>query len=152
MKEIKVVVVRERAMKSSAQSITGPKELCALLKRRACSLDRENFWVVHLDVRNVPLSFETISVGTISSTIVHPRETFKSAILLGASSIICAHNHPSGNLEPSDEDIELTKRLVKVGELVGIQVLDHVIITSLGSYTSLRETKPKLFTGRDYND
>ena len=152
MKEIRVVVVRERAMKSSAQSITGPRDLCAILKRRACALDRENFWVVHLNVQNIPLSFETISIGSVSSTLVHPRETFKSAILLGASSIVCAHNHPSGNLEASDEDIELTKRLVKVGDLVGIPVLDHVIITSQGTFTSLREKKPRLFTGRDYND
>jgi DNA repair protein RadC len=152
MNEIKVVVVRERAMKSSAKSITGPRELCALLKRRARTLDREVFWVVHLNVQNIPLSFETVSVGTVSSTLVHPRETLKSAILLGASSIILAHNHPSGNPEASEEDIELTKRMVKVGDLVGIPVLDHVIITSQGSFTSLRETKPKLFTGRNYND
>lgn len=78
------------------------------------------------------------SKGTIDCTVVHPREVFKGAILLNSANIILTHNHPTGNPTPSEEDIELTKRLVECGELLGIKVLDH-IITGDGVFHSLRE-------------
>ena len=83
-----------------------------------------------LDTKNRIISKELISKGTINQSIVHPREVFKSAIKKGANSIILVHNHPSGSLIPSNADIEVTKRLDKVGDLVGIQVLDHIIVSS----------------------
>ena len=91
-----------------------------------------------LDARNQLLGINTVSVGTLNSSIVHPRECFKPAILMGAASIILAHNHPSGDTTPSREDIELTKRLRDAGEILGIEVLDHLIITDTSSL-SLKE-------------
>ncbi|WP_240420333.1 RadC family protein [Paenibacillus periandrae] len=92
------------------------------------NLDREHFIVIYLNVKNRVIGRETISIGSLNAAIVHPREVFKAAIRRGAASIICAHNHPSGKPDPSSEDIELTKRLVEAGEIVGIEVLDHIIV------------------------
>lgn len=102
-------------------------------------LDKEHFVLLMLDTKNRVIGRETISVGTINSGLVHPREVFKAAIRRGAVSIIGAHNHPSGDSTPSPQDIELTKRLVEAGDLVGIELLDHVIMGSL-SNTSLKES------------
>lgn len=90
--------------------------------------DREHFVCCHLDVRNRLLSRETVSIGHLTSALVHPREVFKAAILANAASIVLVHNHPSGDPEPSREDVDITRRLADVGRIVGIPVLDHVII------------------------
>jgi DNA repair protein radc len=99
---------------------------------------KENFVVLYLNARNQLIHKETISIGTISASLIHPREIFEPAIKFLASQIIVAHNHPSGDLSPSDEDIKVTKRLTAAGELLGIEVLDHLIITANG-FTSLKE-------------
>ncbi|WP_076316071.1 RadC family protein [Paenibacillus odorifer] len=101
-------------------------------------LDKEHFVLLFLDTKNKVIGRETISIGTINTALVHPREVFKAAIRRGAVSIIGAHNHPSGDGTPSKEDVELTKRLVEAGELIGIDLLDHVIIGSQ-SNTSMKE-------------
>lgn len=101
-------------------------------------LDKEHFVLLFLDTKNKVIGRETVSIGTINQGLVHPREVFKAAIRRGAVSIIGAHNHPSGDSTPSPQDIELTKRLVEAGELLGIQLLDHIIIGS-ESNTSLKE-------------
>lgn len=101
-------------------------------------LSEEEFWVMCLDVKNKNIGNFRTSKGTIDCTVVHPREVFKGAILLNSANIILTHNHPTGNPTPSEEDIELTKRLVECGELLGIKVLDH-IITGDGVFRSLRE-------------
>jgi len=102
--------------------------------------DKEHFWVLHLDVRNRIKLIELVSLGTLNSSIVHPREVFTSAVGERSAQIIISHNHPSGEHTPSDDDIGLTKRLVKAGELLGIALLDHVIVTSTG-YTSMKEKR-----------
>ncbi|MBS3150539.1 DNA repair protein RadC [Candidatus Woesearchaeota archaeon] len=89
---------------------------------------KEVLKVVLLDTKNVPISIKEVSVGTLNSSLIHPREVFKDAIKESANSIILVHNHPSGNCEPSSEDIEMTKLLVQAGEHLGVKVLDHVII------------------------
>lgn len=91
---------------------------------------REVFATIHLDSKNRILCVETVSVGCLTSAIVHPREVFKSALLSSAAAVVLVHNHPSGDPTPSREDLELTKRLKEAGELLGIRVLDHVIIGS----------------------
>lgn len=101
--------------------------------------DKEHFVVVYLNTKNVVIGQETISIGTLNSALVHPREVFKAAIRRGAASIIACHNHPSGDPTPSPEDISLTKRIAEAGEIVGIELLDHVIIAG-NKYVSLRET------------
>jgi len=90
--------------------------------------DRECIVAIHLDCKNKINSVETISVGTLNSTLTHPREVFKGAILANAAAIILGHNHPSGNPTPSQEDITLTRRLAEAGRILGIEVLDHIIL------------------------
>lgn len=91
---------------------------------------REVFATIHLDSKNRLLCVETVSVGSLSAAIVHPREVFKAALLSSAAALVLVHNHPSGDPTPSREDLELTQRLKEAGELLGIRVLDHVIIGS----------------------
>ena len=98
----------------------------------------EVFVVVFLDARNHPIGFHEVSRGTLTESLVHPREVFRAAIAIGAARIAVAHNHPSGDPTPSREDIELTKRLRDAGELLGIKVLDHIIIGD-GHHVSLAE-------------
>lgn len=102
------------------------------------SKQKEHFCVFFLDTRQRIIGRETISIGTLNTSLVHPRECFRTAIVKNCCSIIIAHNHPSGSLEPSAEDLSLTKRLVEGGKLIGIEVLDHVIVTA-EAYVSLRE-------------
>jgi DNA repair protein RadC len=93
---------------------------------------REHFVVLLLNARHEVERRETISIGSLNASIVHPREVFLPAILHSAASVVLVHNHPSGDPEPSEEDLSITRRLVEVGELVGIGVLDHVIVGSRG--------------------
>lgn len=98
---------------------------------------KENFIVLYLNARNQVISKETISVGTLNASVVHPREVFQPAVSKSAASIILAHNHPSGDTDPSEDDIELTKRMIKAGEIMGIEVLDHIIVSKKG-YLSMK--------------
>lgn len=90
---------------------------------------KEHFVVFFLDTRNQQIQREIISIGTLNANLVHPREVFEPAILHNAAQIIVCHNHPSGNPEPSDEDLAITRRLQEAGKILGIEVLDHVIVT-----------------------
>jgi len=90
--------------------------------------DRENFYVLHLNAKNIILGKELISIGSLTNSIIHPREVFKGAILNNSASIICVHNHPSGDPSPSEEDIAITHRLLAAADIIGIEILDHVII------------------------
>lgn len=101
--------------------------------------DQEQFEAVFLNTKNVVIGRKTIFKGSLNASIVHPRELFREALKLSAASIIVGHQHPSGDPTPSREDIEVTKRLHKVGETVGIELLDHVIIGESGKFTSLKE-------------
>ncbi len=93
---------------------------------------KEHFVIFYLDSRNNEVKREIISVGTLNASIVHPREVYEPAIQHSAAHVIVAHNHPSGDPEPSDEDRALTERLVEAGKILGIELLDHVIVTSTG--------------------
>ena len=99
---------------------------------------KEHFVALYLDGANRVIHKETVSIGTLNQSIVHPREVFRPAILHNSASIIVAHNHPSGTLKASDEDKEITKRLEKAGEILGIKLLDHIIITN-GGFLSLKD-------------
>ena len=99
---------------------------------------KEYFIALYLNARNQLILKETISVGTLTASLVHPREVFEPAIRHFASSVVIAHNHPSDNPEPSEEDIKLTETLIRAGKLLDIDLLDHVIITDIG-YTSFKE-------------
>lgn len=99
---------------------------------------KENFIAMCLNARNQIIRKETISIGSLNASIVHPREVFQPAVTESAASVVLVHNHPSGDVRPSDDDIQLTRRLVKAGEIMGIEVLDHVIVSEKG-YLSMKE-------------
>lgn len=120
--------------------ITSPADAASLLMAEMRYLDREVFKAMLLNTKNRVLSTVTISVGVLDSSLAHPREVFKEAIIRSAASVIVVHNHPSGEPEPSRQDIELTKRLRESGDLLGITVLDHIIIGD-NRFVSLRERK-----------
>lgn len=117
--------------------ISSPADVDRLLRGRIANLDRENFVAVLLNTKNEVIEIATVSVGTLSSSLVHPREVFKPAIRASAASVILAHNHPSGKVEPSREDREVTKRLTKAAGILGMDVLDHVIVGD--GYFSMKE-------------
>jgi len=114
-----------------------PDEVTALVRGRLKGKKKEHFLALLLDTRNQLIKLVEISVGSLDASIVHPREVFKEAISASAASVIFAHNHPSGDPEASDDDIRLTKRLAEAGEIVGIDVLDHIIIGDK-NYLSLK--------------
>jgi DNA repair protein RadC len=120
-------VIRENApvwVKSTCTSAENVFELFRDLAQEA----KENFVALHLDTKNRIICFDKVSIGSLSASIVHPREVYKTALLSSAAAVLFIHNHPSGDTTPSREDIEMTKRLKDAGELLGIRVLDHLII------------------------
>lgn len=117
--------------------ITTPEEAVAVIGDRFENDKREHFIALLLDNRNRLIKLEEISVGSLDESIVHPREAFKKAVTASATSVVFAHNHPSGDVTPSDEDIEITKRLEEAGEIMGIRVSDHIIIGN-GAFTSMK--------------
>lgn len=118
--------------------IDGPTDAYRLLRPLLRDADREHFFAMLLSTKNHVLAIELISVGSLSASIVHPREVFKRAIIRSAAAVILVHNHPSGDTTPSAEDVELTRRLVSAGALLGIRVLDHLVLGD-SSYVSLSE-------------
>lgn len=110
-----------------------------MVKSKISHYAREHFFVLSFDSRNQLLGIDTISVGTLNASLVHPREVFEAAIRRHAASIILAHNHPSGDQEPSQEDMEITKRLIQAGKILGIKVVDHLIITKTGFLSFLEK-------------
>ena len=103
-------------------------------------LKKEHFVVLYLNAKNQLVHKETISMGTLNANLVHPREVFEPALKYSAAQIIAAHNHPSGDPKPSEDDMELTKRLVEAGKMMGIEIMDHVIV-SKNSHFSFKEEK-----------
>jgi len=101
---------------------------------------KEHFVIFFLDARNQEMKREIISVGSLNANLVHPREVFEPAVRYLAAQVIVAHNHPAGDAEPSDHDIEITKRLKEAGEVLGIELVDHIIVTKIG-YTSFKEKR-----------
>jgi len=119
-------------------TIGGPRDVANLLMPDLRYLKKETLKAILLSTKNHVLAIKTISVGDLSSSIVHPREVFQDAVIASAASIIVAHNHPSGDPTPSAEDVAVTKRLVSAGEILGIDVLDHIVIGD-GVFASLKE-------------
>ena len=103
-------------------------------------LKKEHFVVLYLNAKNQLVYKETISMGTLNANLVHPREVFEPALKYSAAQIIVAHNHPSGDPKPSEDDLEVTKRLTEAGKMMGIEVMDHVIV-SKNSYFQLPKKK-----------
>jgi DNA repair protein RadC len=131
-------ITRHGRIKEPEESYTCPDTAARRFNKMA-RLDREEFWVVHLDAKNRMVGYEVISTGSLTAAIIHPREVFKGAIMNSSAAIICLHNHPSGDPTPSREDISITERLKEGAELLGIRMLDHIIIGSKNKYCSLTE-------------
>ncbi|MBS3957451.1 MAG: DNA repair protein RadC [Clostridiales bacterium] len=120
-------------------SIQTPEDVVALCGLQLRGADREHFWSLALNTKNRLVRMVEISVGSLNASIVHPRELFKDAVRCSAASVVVVHNHPSGDPTPSGADIQLTRRLVRAGDVLGIEVLDHVIIGDGGEHASLRD-------------
>ncbi|MFO7773206.1 MAG: DNA repair protein RadC [Dehalococcoidia bacterium] len=108
--------------------LKAPEDVAAAVRSQLRGKKKEHFLVLCLDTRNRLINCRSVSMGSLDTSIVHPREVFKEAVSSSAASVIFVHNHPSGDPEPSKEDVELTKRLAKAGEIIGIDVLDHIIV------------------------
>lgn len=132
-------LVREGSILYQTRRISSPKDAVGIGQQFLEDADREQVIVCCLDTKNQPLSISVVSMGILNSSLIHPREIFKTAILTNAASLILYHNHPSGETEPSKEDINITKRIKEAGVLMGIELIDHIIIGSEGRYLSLKE-------------
>ena len=137
MYELRVIRERRHGY-GSLRRIRNAEDVYAAFRERFESLDREMFVVVLLDGKNKVIGFNVVSVGSLTATLVHPREVFKPALLANAAALILVHNHPSGDPEPSAEDKAITERLQQAGDLIGIKILDHVVIGD-GSFRSLAD-------------
>jgi len=133
----RVTLVREpTVLESSRTAIRKSSEAAEILRPLFAELDREQFVVLMLDAQHRPLGMSVISIGSLTASIVHPREVFKAAILSNSAAVIIAHNHPSGSVEPSPEDLEISRRLREAGELLGIRVLDSIILGAGSAFYS----------------
>ncbi|GGD03558.1 hypothetical protein N780_02870 [Pontibacillus chungwhensis BH030062] len=119
-------------------TIRSPEDGADYVMEEMRDLKQEHFVVLFLNTKNQVVHRQTIFIGSLNASIVHPREVFKEAVKRSAASIICAHNHPSGDPSPSQEDIHVTRRLIECGKMLGIEVLDHLVIGD-HKYVSLKE-------------
>lgn len=136
LKVVRVPLSREEPPDyTSNPPVTTSRQVFELFRDRFQTLDREEFLVILLDGKGRTMGYNVVSVGSLTASLVHPREVFKPAMIGNAASLILVHNHPSGDPEPSAEDRALTRRLKDAGDLLGIRVLDHIVIGD-GSYRS----------------
>ncbi|THF74123.1 JAB domain-containing protein [Cohnella fermenti] len=132
-------MVRERpSILYPQRKIHSPRQAAEIFRQFIGDCDRETFCILCLNTKNEPTALHQVSSGSLNASLVHPRETFKLAILANSASIIACHNHPSGEPQPSPEDIELTERLRDSGTLLGIELLDHLVLGD-GNFVSLKE-------------
>jgi DNA repair protein RadC len=135
--KLKLIQIRE----ASGDIVSSPDIIMGIMAEEA-RVDRECFWVFHLNTANRIIEKELVSMGTVSNALVHPREVFKKAIVNGATGILLTvHNHPAGQPSPSKEDIMIWEKLDEAGNILGIKTIDHLIITPSGVYYSRVEGK-----------
>lgn len=137
--QVSIRLVREKKIMSS-NPITQPEDGVSVCAQILAEYDREAICVLNLQQDGRPINFNIAHIGALTSSLGSPREIMKSAILSNAASIIILHNHPSGNMTPSKEDVALTNRMIEVGNLLGIPVLDHIITSPEGKFLSMRES------------
>ena len=135
---VKLQMVKDGSIEYGRWQISEPKDIAEIGFRILDKADREIFAVICLNMKNRINFIHIVSIGTLQSSLIHPREVFKAAVLSNSASIVLLHNHPSGNLEPSNEDIAVTKRLIEAGEILDIKVLDHVIVAD-NEFKSMQE-------------
>jgi DNA repair protein RadC len=122
------LAVRLASRRRAKIPVASPADVACLVMEEMRNYRREHFRVVMLDVKNKVLGMEEVSIGSLNTSLVHPREVFRPAVIKSCAGIILIHNHPSGDPTPSPEDLEVTRRLCEAGRLMGIEVLDHVVI------------------------
>jgi len=135
----RVMLVKEGQLQSYEQKFRCSADAARMLATYLAGVDREHFVVFMLNQKNHVIGLHTVSMGSLTASIVHPREVFKAAILANAATILCGHNHPSGDTQPSLEDRAMTQRLAEAGKLLGINVVDHIIIGAAGRYFSFAD-------------
>lgn len=135
---VSLKMVKECSVLYKNRVIRSPEDGYELLKQFLGDVDREHFVVVCLDTKSQPTAINVCHIGSLNASIVHPREVMKPAILSNAASILVGHNHPSGNPEPSQEDIDVTRKLVEAGKIMGIDLIDHIVMGE-DEFVSLRE-------------
>ena len=145
--QVKVCLcLKEAPALYSSKAIMSKDDAVRLISEELKEQDREHLYVINLNTKGIPISYEVVSVGDLSTSIVAVSNVYKSAILSNAASIILAHNHPSGTLIPNKMDEDVTKRVAAAGKLMGIQLLDHIIVSGYeGNVYSFREEQPELF-------
>jgi DNA repair protein RadC len=128
---------RRRHQRSTlaAASLCASQDVAEYFQPRLRDIKKEESRCVLLDTKNRVIREETVSIGSLTASLVHPRETFKTAVRESAAAVIFVHNHPSGDIKPSQEDILLTRRFVQAGDVLGIKVLDHVIVGDGGHFS-----------------
>ena len=124
-------------IKQETETVLSAEDVYKLVKSRLKNYTKEHFFVLSFDTRSKLLGIDEISVGTLNANLVHPRETFEAAIHRHGAQVIIVHNHPSGNPNPSEDDLTITKQLIESGKILGIEVVDHVIV-SKNSFISLK--------------
>ena len=135
----KISMIRDGSICADRRAITRSNDLLPILREYFAHHDREEMIVALLDAKHRIIGINSVSVGSLTLSIVHPRETFKAAIVSNCAAVILAHNHPSGDPTPSQEDRQLTTRLKDCGVLLGIPVLDHLVIGDEGHYVSFAD-------------
>ena len=142
---VNIRLVKEPSLYST-KPLTSPEAVLELMAEELSSYDREVLCILNLKANNQVINMNIVSVGTINSALVNPREIFKSSILSNACAIIAIHNHPSGNIMPSREDVNISKRLKMSGAILGIDLLDHIIIGGTsGEMYSFKSKRKDLF-------
>jgi len=136
----RIELVRDGSQLVPSKQIASPRDAHDVLRPYiGGNADRERLVVLTLDTKNKAIGINTVSVGDLNSTIATPREVFKLAVVQNAFGLIVVHNHPSGNVEPSEEDLAVSRRLDAAGKILGIEVIDHMILGEHGCYASLKE-------------
>jgi DNA repair protein RadC len=133
----RVALVRDGSLPVAEKVVREPADVARLMTPLVADLDREGFWVLLLDGKNKIIGLNLVALGSLTACLVHCREVFKPAVVGSAAAVVLVHNHPSQQPDPSAEDVALTERLRSAGALLGINVLDHVIVTADGRYHSL---------------
>lgn len=140
VREAEIVYRQTGVSFDGRRKITDAQTAVDLIRQLVVAENREHFVALFLDARRSVLGFQRVHIGTLNQSLVSPREVFQPAIVIGAAAIVAAHNHPSGDPSPSPEDRRVTERLCEAGHLIGIDVLDHIVWTSAGAFTSFAQS------------
>lgn len=141
MKEINIVslqMVKTGTLSYLKNRISSPEDAAEIMQLFIGNSDREHLILICMNSKNEPTHIQTLSMGSINQTVIHPREIFKTAILSNANSIMLGHNHPSGDVTPSPEDINVTERLMLISEMMGILFYDHIIFSESNTYSIMK--------------